>query len=68
MPYAQGEENLKKAVAMQPVSVGICAGPTLMFYAGGVLDKVRWAGRVHARPLCACVCVCFCACTQDEGL
>jgi hypothetical protein len=38
----QGEENLMKAVAMQPVSVGICAGPTLMFYAGGVLDKVRF--------------------------
>jgi len=36
----QGEENLMKAVAAQPVSVGICAGPTLMFYAGGVIDKV----------------------------
>mmetsp|Transcript_4077 Transcript_4077/g.10973 ORF Transcript_4077/g.10973 Transcript_4077/m.10973 type:complete len:477 (-) Transcript_4077:430-1860(-) len=35
----EGEENLMKAVAMQPVSVGICASATLQFYAGGILDK-----------------------------
>lgn len=33
------EEDLLKAVANQPISIGICASSTLMFYAGGVLSE-----------------------------
>lgn len=32
------EPSLLKAVASQPVSVGICAGPALQFYSSGVLS------------------------------
>ncbi|MEW5302247.1 MAG: hypothetical protein WDW36_005049 [Sanguina aurantia] len=33
------EADLKKAVSKQPIAVGICAGPSLMYYTGGVLDS-----------------------------
>ncbi len=30
-----------KAATHQPIAVGICASSSMMFYAGGVIDKVR---------------------------
>jgi C1A family cysteine protease len=38
-PALQGEENLLKAAAHQPIAVGICAGTSLMFYSSGVVDS-----------------------------
>lgn len=33
------EDSLLKAVANQPIAVGICASSDMMFYSGGVIDK-----------------------------
>lgn len=35
----QNEDALKKAVANQPISVGLCANTLVQFYAGGILSK-----------------------------
>ncbi len=41
LSFLQSESNLVKAAANQPIAVGICASESMMYYAGGVIDKVR---------------------------